>query len=142
MIVPQAADGRKSKSVILVEDDRSVAEMYRLGLELHGFRVSIAGSGDELFASLADLVPDAIVLDYELPGAKGDEVLERIRRDDRTRAAVVFMLSNFPATYRGAIDRVFRAGAIAWLQKTTTHPKMLAEKLAEALARPHVREGV
>src|SRR5436190_1579676 len=98
LMVSQAADMRRSKSVILVEDDRSVAEMYRLGLELHGFRVTVAGSGDDLFASLESLVPDAIVLDYELPGAKGDEVLEVIRRDDRTRGVVVFMLSNFPAT--------------------------------------------
>jgi CheY-like chemotaxis protein len=141
-MVAHAANTRRSKSVIVVDDDPSVAEMYRLGLEFHGFRVTTAGSGDELFASLDDLVPDAIVLDYELPGAKGDQVLEMIRRDERTRGAVVFMLSNFPATYRGAIDRVFRAGAIAWLEKTKTSPKMLAEKLAEALARAHVREGV
>ena len=97
MIAP-AADTRRSKTVILVEDDPSVAEMYRLGLEFFGFRVTTASSGDELFASLNDLVPDAIVLDYELPGAKGDEVLEMIRRDARTRGAVVFMLSNFQAT--------------------------------------------
>jgi CheY-like chemotaxis protein len=141
-MIPELADPRRGRSVILVEDDRSVADMYRLGLEFHGFHVTTAGSGDELFASPSDLVPDAIVLDYELPGAKGDEVLERIRRDDRMRGAVVFMLSNFPATYHGAIDRVFRAGAIAWLEKTKTHPRMLAEKLTEALASAHVREGV
>ncbi len=141
-MVAQGAGTRRSKSVILVDDDRSVAEMYRLGLELHGFRVTIAGSGHDMFASLQDRAPDAIVLDYDLPGAKGDQVLEMIRRDDRTRSAVVFMLSNFPATYRGAIDRVFRAGAIAWLEKSKTDPGMLAEKLADALARVHAREGV
>ena len=141
-MVPELADRRPSRSVVLVDDDRSVADMYRLGLEFHGFRVRVASSGDELFDTLTGGVPDAIVLDYELPGAKGDEVLEMLRRDDRTRSTVVFMLSNFPATYRGAIDRVFRAGAIAWLEKTKTHPRMLAEKLTEALALASVREGV
>jgi len=141
-MIPEVAGTAGSRSVILVEDDRTVADMYRLGLEFHGFQVSIKGSGDELFGTLENRVPDIIVLDYDLPGANGDEVLERIRLDDRTRGAIVFMLSNFPATYRGAIDRVFRAGAIAWLEKTKTPPRMLAEKLAEALAHADVREGV
>jgi CheY-like chemotaxis protein len=141
-IVSAVVRGFGRKSVILVEDDRSVAQMYRLGLEFHGFKVSTKGTGDELFGTLDGQTPDIIVLDYDLPGAKGDEVLERIRLDDRTRGAIVFMLSNFPATYRGAIDRVFRAGAIAWLEKTKTPPRLLAEKLAEALAQAHVREGV
>jgi hypothetical protein len=48
------------------------------------------------------------------------------------------MLSNFPADSDGVIDRVFLAGALAWLQKVKTPPAALAEKLAEAL-RPAPR---
>ena len=141
-MIPEVAGTARGRSVILVEDDRTVADMYRLGLEFHGFQVSIKGSGADLFGTLGGQVPDVIVLDYDLPGAKGDEVLESIRLDDRTRGAIVFMLSNFPATHLGAIDRVFRAGAIAWLEKTKTPPRLLAEKLGEALERADVREGV
>jgi DNA-binding response OmpR family regulator len=141
-LIPELSDASGRWSVILVDDDRSITDMYRLGLEFHGFKVAVAGSGDELFDTLTPQIPDAIVLDYELPGDKGDVVLQKIRLDDRTRAVPVFMLSNFPSTVDGAIDRVFAAGAMAWLQKAHTPPRVLAEKLVEALSRASVREGV
>ena len=119
--------------VYLVEDDPATAAMYRLGLEMQGFQVSVAGSGEELFGSLDGRGPDIVVLDYQLPGASGADVLEKIRGDARTRPAMVFMLSNFPQTYDGAIDRVIKHGAIAWFEKTRTPPGALCEKLTEAL---------
>ena len=128
--------------VVLVEDDPDVAEMYRLGLEMDGFKVSLAGSGDELFGSLNGQAPDLIVLDYQLPGRNGAQVLEKIRLDDRLRSVRVFMLSNFPPTHENAIDRVFRSGAIAWLEKSKTPPRLLAEKLVEALRPARAGEGV
>ena len=131
------------RTVILVDDDQAVTDMYRLGLEFHGFQVATAASGDALFETLErKRVPDVIVLDFDMPGDKGDVVLEKIRLDERTRDVTVFMLSNFPSTHDGAIDRVFRAGAIAWLQKAKTPPKLLAEKLAEAMSIANAREGV
>jgi len=119
--------------VYLVDDDPAIAAMYRLGLEMHGFRVSVASSGDELFSSLDGHGPDIFVLDYQLSGANGADILEQIRADDRTSSAMVFMLSGFPQTYDGAIDRVIAHGAIAWFEKLKTPPTVLGEKLAEAM---------
>ncbi len=127
--------------VYLVEDDPAIAGMYRIGLEMHGFRVSVATSGDELFSSLAGRGPEIFVLDYQLPGANGAEVLEQIRGDDRTSAAMVFMLSNFPQWHDGAIDRVIAQGAIAWFEKAKTPPGMLGAKLTEALDARTRRDG-
>ena len=118
--------------VLLVEDDSAMAEMYRHGLERYGFRVAV--------------LPDAggliLVLDWELPIVMGDEALERLRKADGGRDLPVFMLSNFSGTGNGAIDRAFRAGALAWLEKVHTTPALLATKLAEALgtARPDLAE--
>lgn len=137
--VPGLTGGRW---VVLVEDDLAVAEMYQLGLENRGFEVTIAGSGDELFGSLNGVTPDAIVLDYQLPRHNGAEVLERIRRDERISGVRVLMLSNFPSTHDAAVDRVFKSGALAWLQKKTTTPSLLAEKLLEALSPAHAQEAV
>jgi CheY-like chemotaxis protein len=120
-------------SVILVDDDSAAAEMYRLGLEAAGFEVRVVPDGDSLFQAFAMRLPDIVVLDWQLPGVTGDEVLQRIRLDERTRHLPVFMLSNFPASHDGVIDRVFMADALAWLQKIKTPPTVLAAKLAEAL---------
>ena len=126
------AHGR-GRSVILVDDDEATAEMYRFGLEAAGYRVRVAHDGDSLFQAFAVSVPDIVVLDWHLPGPNGDEVLHRIRLDDRTRSLPVFMLSNYPAIKDGAIDRVFLSGALAWLEKASTPPALLAERLSEAL---------
>jgi CheY-like chemotaxis protein len=121
-------------SVILVDDDAVSAEMYRLGLEQHGFVVAWNADGAELFEAMRESLPDIVVLDWQLPGMNGDEILRRIRLDDRTKALPVLMLSNYPAEKAGEVDRVFLAGALAWLQKVNTPPALLAEKLTEALA--------
>lgn len=119
--------------VILVDDDSATADMYRVGLEQHGFVVASVRDWEELFETMHRSLPDIVVLDWHLPGMNGDEILHRMRLDDRTRALPVFMLSNYPADRDGQVDRVFQAGAIAWLQKVNTPPALLAEKLREAL---------
>lgn len=73
------------------------------------------------------------MLDWELPGVRGDEALERLRGAHADAALPVFMLSNFPGTKNGAIDRAFQFGAIAWLEKVNTTPARLAASLREAL---------
>ena len=125
--------GGSARSVMLVDDDPSTSEMYKFGLEAHGFHVRVERDGPGLFRAIAVEVPDILVLDWHLPGLMGDEILEQVRLDPRTRGLPVFMLSNYPAEKNGAIDRVFLAGAMAWLEKVKTPPARLAEKLTEAL---------
>ena len=120
---------------MMLDDDLAMAEMYRLGLELDGFRVSVANEPYELFAAVEQEVPDVFVLDWALPGTNGGEVLETLRRDWRTAAVPVFMLSNFSTELNGAVDRVFQAGAIAWLTKSDTSPDTLARRLREGIRR-------
>jgi CheY-like chemotaxis protein len=124
---------RSRRSVLMVDDDPDTAEMYRTGLEAFGFRVQVEGDGFGLFRAIEVELPDIIVLDWQLPGMLGDEILEKVRLDERTRSLPVVMLSNFPAERDGVIDRVFLAGAIAWLEKVKTPPALLAAKLTEAL---------
>ena len=131
-------DGRL---VMLVDDDPDMVAMYKLGLEAAGFSVEAAGDSVELFRAMETRLPDLIVLDWQLPGARGDEILHQLRLDERTRPLPVFMLSNFPPQVEGAIDRVFRDGALAWFEKSKTSPLLLAEKLAEALGLEHQAEG-
>ncbi len=121
------------RSVLLIDDDPALADMYRFGLERHGFEVTVLPQADDLNEQVEALRPDIVVLDWELPGVNGDDALERLRETDRGLLVPVFMLSNFPGTGDGAIDRAFHAGAIAWLQKVRTTPTQLAEKIGEAL---------
>lgn len=126
----------RGRAVILVDDDEATGEMYRVGLEAAGFRVRVARDGDSLFSAFEAANPEIVVLDWQLPRQNGDEVLHRIRLDERTKSLPVLMLSNYPGIKNGVIDRVFAAGALAWLEKVDTPPAVLAERLIEALLLP------
>ncbi|HET9782149.1 MAG TPA: response regulator [Candidatus Dormibacteraeota bacterium] len=122
--------------VLLVDDDPAMTEMYRLGLEAQGFNVTVLNDSLALNEKVEADRPDIVVLDWEMPGVRGDEALERLRKTETGRDVPVFMLSNFPGTRDGAIDRAFHAGAIAWLEKVNTTPSILAVRLREALDTP------
>jgi DNA-binding response OmpR family regulator len=120
-------------NVLLVDDDPAMTDMYRLGLEAQGFQVSVLHDATELTDEVDAQRPDIVVLDWDMPGVRGDEALEQLRKSRAGRDIPVFMLSNFPGSQDGGIDRAFRAGAIAWLQKVDTTPAVLAVRLREAL---------
>ena len=62
--------------VLFVEDDPTVAQMYRLKLELDGYQVVMAKDGEEGLELAARLEPDLIFLDIRLPKMGGLDVLE------------------------------------------------------------------
>jgi DNA-binding response OmpR family regulator len=121
------------RRVLLVDDDPAIGDMYQIGLEHHGFRVDVLRDAVRLNEFVEADPPDVLVLDWDMPGILGDEALERLRKTSHGRRLPVFMLSNFPGTRNGAIDRAFAAGALAWLEKVNTTPAKLAERLLEAL---------
>lgn len=123
------------RHVLLVDDDPAMVDMYRLGLEQHGFLVNVLNDATGLNDAVAKDTPDLVILDWDLPSVTGDQALERLRTTDRGRNLPVLMLSNFPGTRNGAIDRTFAAGALAWLEKVNTTPMSLATKIDEALDR-------
>ena len=120
---------------MLVDDDAATADMYRVGLEAGGFRVRVTGAPDAFFEALSEEVPDALVLDYRLPGTTGVDILGRIRTEFELVDLPVFFLSNFLGDQNGAIDRVFELGALAWLRKPLTPPDVLARRLMQAIGR-------
>src|SRR2546429_9715553 len=81
--------------VLLVEDDPSVLEMYRLKLELDGYRVNTALDGEEGLKKAGDLPPDIIFLDIRLPKMDGQEVLGNLRAQEKMSDIPVIILSNY-----------------------------------------------
>ena len=65
--------------VLVVEDDRTVAEVVTKYLEREGFAVESVGDGDEALAHADAHLPDLVVLDIMLPGLDGLEVCRRLR---------------------------------------------------------------
>ncbi len=81
----QPTAGERLK-VLIVDDDRFVAEMYRLRLEAAGYDVAVARDGEEGLAMAGVTSPGFVCLDYRLPGIDGLEALERLRAQPSTQS--------------------------------------------------------
>jgi CheY-like chemotaxis protein len=116
--------------VLLVEDDVSVAQMYRLKLELDGYTVDIAADG---LAALekARTLPDIIFLDVRLPKLDGISVLEKLRAEPVTARIPVVILSNW--NEKELVERGLQLGALDHLVKSQTTPTKLSRRLQDWL---------
>ncbi len=81
--------------VLVIEDDPSMAEMYRLRLVGDGYDVVVGCDGEEGLQLAVDENPDFIYLDLRLPKLDGFEVLERLRAEPATAHIPVIILSNY-----------------------------------------------
>jgi two-component system, OmpR family, response regulator MprA len=68
-----------SESVLVVDDDRSVARMLARTLSAEGYRTATAGDGGTALALVERDAPDAVVLDLVMPGMDGLAVARRLR---------------------------------------------------------------
>jgi two-component system phosphate regulon response regulator PhoB len=110
--------------VLLVEDDPALAEMYRLQLARDGYQVTVAPDGETALSLVAGAVPDLALLDIRLPAMNGLDVLEELRRDDRTRNLPVVILTSYDdGEFR---ERATRLDALDYLVKFQTSPARLS----------------
>lgn len=86
----------KIKTVLIIEDDRFIGEMYVLSLRQEGYEVEWQTTGtDGLNAALATPY-DLILLDIMLPEEQGGIVLEKLRgTDDKVPHSRILILTNF-----------------------------------------------
>jgi CheY-like chemotaxis protein len=123
MVEPAAGAAPDEVRVLLVEDDPSVAQMYKLKLELDGYQVDIACDGVVALELAHSKRPDIVFLDIRLPRLDGVEVLEALRADPETEPLPVVILSNF--SERELVERGARLGALDHLIKSQTTPSRL-----------------
>lgn len=109
--------------VLLVEDDTSVSDMYRVRLEMDGYRVLTAADGETALRLIREMAPGLVLLDYRLPRLDGPAVLRALRADQRTRDQAVVVLSAFDEPRLMAEGRGL--GALDWLVKTHVTPAEL-----------------
>jgi diguanylate cyclase (GGDEF)-like protein len=82
---------------IIADDDRDTAALFRHAVDMAGFRTEIAFHGDIGLKRILQSKPDLVLLDLNLPGVSGREILEIIRTDERlshTKVIVVTAYAN------------------------------------------------
>jgi CheY-like chemotaxis protein len=82
-----------SRSVLIVEDDRELQEIYGVMLESLGWELVPAYDGREALELLESVNPDLVLLDILMDKMKGDEFYHLIRQDPRTADVPVIILT-------------------------------------------------
>jgi signal transduction histidine kinase/DNA-binding response OmpR family regulator len=131
---PSAAGASDAPCVLLVEDDPHSAELMQTQLSNAGYRVEVAGTGESGLAVARAHKPDAIVLDVELPGISGWEVIRRLKADAALAAVPVFFASILDEAPAG-----LALGAHDYFVKPVDQPALLSALSNAIAARPAPR---
>lgn len=81
------------KKILLVEDDASLAAVYRARLELEGFDIKEVHNGEDVLSAAVSYRPDLILLDVMMPKISGFDVLDILRNTPDTTNVRVIMLT-------------------------------------------------
>jgi diguanylate cyclase (GGDEF)-like protein len=79
--------------VLIVEDERDIAALFRHVMDLAGYRTEIAANGKIALERLAECQPAVVLLDLSLPGVSGVNVLQRMRVDERLKGIPVVVVT-------------------------------------------------
>jgi two-component system phosphate regulon response regulator PhoB len=79
--------------VLVVEDEDALATLLHYNLDKEGYRVGVAGDGEEALIMANERAPDLVILDWMLPKVSGIEVCRRLRGRSETRNVPIIMLT-------------------------------------------------
>lgn len=107
--------------ILIIEDDRDIAELVARNLEAAGFETAVVHAGDLALAAVREQQPSLVVLDVMLPGLDGLEITRRIRA--RSDLPILLLTAR-----RGEADKIlgFELGADDYLTKPFSPRELLA----------------
>lgn len=118
-------DIHKERATILAVDDSvSSAQLVKIQLQLDGYQVILAHSGEEALAKVDAELPDLIILDVMMPGLDGFDVCRRLKADRRTWFIPIILVTALSQLE----DRIegLDAGADDFLSKPFNREELLA----------------
>ena len=113
-----------SKTILTVDDSRTMRDMLRLALSEAGYRVVQADDGVHGLEVLAGETPDVIVTDINMPRLDGFGFIEGVRGDNRHRSVPILVLTTESDAAKK--ERARRAGATGWIVKPFDPAKLVA----------------
>lgn len=115
-----AIRGRKSNTVLIIDDDPAVRELVARSLAKEGFNIEIAEDGEEGFRKAQEIKPDAITLDVMMQGMDGWSVLALLKGDPELASIPVVMITIVDNKNRG-----FALGASGYLTKPVDRQELI-----------------
>ncbi|MBF05194.1 response regulator [bacterium] len=126
--------GKKTYSILFVDDDDFLIDMYSLKFSQAGHKIKTAQSTDAALEKLHEegFTPDAVLFDLVMPRKDGFELLKEIKNQNLAPNAVLIVLSN--QSERENIDKAKSLGATGHIIKANAIPSEVLQIVEDAVA--------
>jgi len=119
------------KKILIIEDDRMLAEMYKDKFSEEGYKVVLSFTSEQGLKDVKKEKPDLILLDILLPEGNGISFLEKFRKKPEFSQIPVVVISNYDEPFMK--NRAIKLGVEDYLLKTDFTPSQLARKIEKYL---------
>ena len=119
------------KKIVLVEDENSLAQMYKTKFEHEGFQAIVLDNGAAVLETVKKEKPQAILLDIILPKKDGFSVLAELKKDGKVKKIPVLMLTNLGQDED--IKKGKNLGAADYIVKADSTPAQVVERVRKVI---------
>jgi DNA-binding response OmpR family regulator len=125
-------DQPRTKKILLIEDDKTLAEMYQNKLAHEGYQVVVSQNGGDGLEAAIRVQPDIILLDILLPQMDGMTVMKKLRQTPWGNKVPIIILTNLNPDDK-ILKGVVEDHPAYYLMKAAIDPSGIIEKIKEVL---------
>lgn len=118
-------------TIVIIEDDQVISQMYRMKFESDGFEVHVANDGASGIELVKKTAPSLILLDMQMPGMNGDEALSEIRKTEWGKMIPVIVLTNLGE--EEAPKHLRSLGIESYIVKADLTPRQVVDRVKATL---------
>jgi len=115
------------KKILIIEDEKNLADMYKLRFEQGDYQVLAAYNGFPGVEMAIKEKPDLVLLDIIMPYKDGYQVIQDLKREPQTKDIPIIIFSNLGQ--KEEIEKGLKLGAVDYLVKTDLTPSEALEKV-------------
>lgn len=127
----QKTKPKKNTTILLIEGDDFLANIYQTKLEVEGYKVLMAGDGEKGLAMIKKHKPDLVLLGVVLPKLDGFEVLKEVKKNKALSSIPVILLTNL--SQKEDIQKGLNLKADDYLIKAHYMPSEVINKIKKTL---------
>lgn len=121
------AEINRQKTILLVDDEKDIAELTKLRISAIGYRVLLAFDGEEALEKINTEHPDLILLDVKMPKLDGYQVCKSVKSDEKLKDIPIILFTASSTHILEMSDRALALGAASCVKKPFDAKELLGE---------------
>ena len=119
------------EKILIIEDEKILADVLKAKLEKEGFAAEVAYDGEDGYQKIGQWHPDLVLLDIVMPKLNGYEVLEKLYEEKSSIPVIIISNSGQPVE----LEKTKKLGAVDHLVKADFSPREVIQKIKNYLNR-------